>query len=587
MNSKKNINAIICPECQINCSLINSFSNSSLSSQILLSLNCLNQTHMLNKKKNINKNFYNAIQQCSIHKDKFVHYQCTACDTFLCDECSKKHKEEIPSHTQIEFLSKSNKKCHIHQEALLFNCDTCKQLLCVKCKSGGNHSGHTINDNIYENYFYYTKKSKLEDFIKSKKDQVKQIDDLIQKLFVLKGIIQKEIYDFSEILDNSQFFQDIIDDYFVIDGQTPQSKIEKNQKELQKNKLGASFNKIFSQIKKDNYSMYELKNTFNFNTKIDLIRATKNNNVITGINKQTISIFKVETQKYIGTIIVKEKFTNFLEILEGKNLAVVKENNEIDIFDLNQFTRIGVLKAHREAITSIYEFLNSKRLVSSSLDKTIKIWSLVDYSCIKVITEQFPITNMSISKKQPIIFCLLDQITTNNICIFDMKKKNLISKIYLTCQYSDSKILLYSPNIIIICNIKNEIAIIEQVKLEINYLTGHTDKITNVIKLKQKSSNKLINKYIASSSLDQTIKIWNPILRLLLYTIELKCIPEKIIPIKYGFITGVFSDKSFKIFNNEKLITSHVKKEHLCDILQLKNKSIMVISDTGSALIYH
>ena len=134
--------------------------------------------------------------------------------------------------------------------------------------------------------------------------------------------------------------------------------------------------------------MYELKNTFNFNTKIDLIRVTKNNNVITGINKQTISIFKVETQKYIGTIIVKEKFTNFLEILEGKNLAVVKENNEIDIFDLNQFTRIGVLKAHKEAITSIYEFLNSKRLISSSLDKFVSgDFELADNNNLKELSQ--------------------------------------------------------------------------------------------------------------------------------------------------------------------------------------------------------
>lgn len=584
MNSKKNNQVIICPKCRINFSIINSFSNVSLSSQILVSLSCPNQSHVQCGVKNKNNSFYNTVQKCSIHKDKFYRYQCTTCDIFLCPECSKKHQNEMPTHVQIEVISKSNKKCHIHQEALLYNCDTCKELLCVKCISGGNHSEHKINNNIYENYFYYTKKENLEDFINTKKEQVKKIDDLIVNLFILKGTLQKEISDFSEILENSQFFQDIIDNYFVIDSKTAQENLKKSQN----NQLGESFNNIFSQTRKENlsnYGTYELKNAFNFNAKIDLIKATKNNNIIAGINGKTISIFKVELQKYIGTIIVKENFTNFLEVLDGKNLAIAENDNEIEIFDLNKFTRTGILKGHKKDITSIHEILNEKGLITSSLDKTIKIWSLVNYTCIKEINEQYPIINMSFSKKQRKFFCLFGEKIFNNICVLDLEKTDLIPKLSFTCQNLDSKILICPPNIIVICTIKNQIVILD-VKKEINYLDGHKDKIIDIVKLKKNNSNNQPNKYIASSSLDQTIKIWNPGLKLLLYNIELKCTPAKIISLKYGLVAGVFSDNSFKIYNNGNLIVSHPEKNHLNDILQLKNMSIMVISE-NLALIYH
>ncbi len=73
----------------------------------------------------------------------------------------------------------------------------------------------------------------------------------------------------------------------------------------------------------------------------------------------------------------------------------------MQLWNTKDLSLVGVLKGHKRAIWSIEFSPVDQALVSSSGDKTIKIWSITDFSCLKV-----RLLLSSYSSISPIVFYL-------------------------------------------------------------------------------------------------------------------------------------------------------------------------------------
>lgn len=75
--------------------------------------------------------------------------------------------------------------------------------------------------------------------------------------------------------------------------------------------------------------------------------------------------------------------------LSNKNLAS-SETDGIKIWDYhNNYQNIAILIGHKQLVYKIIEI--NDNLISGSVDKTVKVWSLKKYQCIMTITNHFNI----------------------------------------------------------------------------------------------------------------------------------------------------------------------------------------------------
>jgi U3 small nucleolar RNA-associated protein 13 len=117
------------------------------------------------------------------------------------------------------------------------------------------------------------------------------------------------------------------------------------------------------------------------------------------IKKWDVSVAQGKKPRAIWTKRAHEKDINFIDVSPDDTLfASASQDRTVKIWSLEEGETVGVLRGHRRAVWSV-KFAPStvtasavggeagmkggKMVVTGSTDKTVKLWSLVDFSCLK------------------------------------------------------------------------------------------------------------------------------------------------------------------------------------------------------------
>ena len=168
---------------------------------------------------------------------------------------------------------------------------------------------------------------------------------------------------------------------------------------------------------------------------------------------------KLENEREVAKL---THFVNTLLILENGRIACCSDKNSIDILDQNSFEIDLIIEGHEGKITSIAA-LEDGRLISSSLDNTIKIWKITSNSYLCEGT-----------------------IPTNEKGEYKITKLLSLNQSYFASCGSDSKIRIWETKMPNDC---------------INVLLGHSKTVKSILKL---GDNELV-----SGGHDLSIIFWD------------------------------------------------------------------------------
>lgn len=82
----------------------------------------------------------------------------------------------------------------------------------------------------------------------------------------------------------------------------------------------------------------------------------------------------------------------------GDQLAIVRDNFTVELWDLESQTLVHTLAGHRDAVAAVAFSRDGKLLASGGLDRTVRIWSLSDGNVVKVLEgHTHPVTDVTFS----------------------------------------------------------------------------------------------------------------------------------------------------------------------------------------------
>lgn len=134
--------------------------------------------------------------------------------------------------------------------------------------------------------------------------------------------------------------------------------------------------------------------------------------VITGSDDRTVKCWDMSTgttttpftPRSMYTQKAHDKDINSIDVSsDDKLFATASQDRMIKIFGVEDGQMIGVLKGHRRGVFSAKFSATERVLVSGSGDSTIKLWSLTDFTCLKVLLDSTGLTNRR-SKDIPMLF---------------------------------------------------------------------------------------------------------------------------------------------------------------------------------------
>lgn len=550
MNAESNVKdkLFLCPFCTTNISIINSFSHPS-NCQLLLTSQCKSQSHQPYLHKKYSK-FYNCLEKCPIHNERFVQFQCITCNTLLCSQCREKHIKEDNTHIIITQISKSNSYCKEHHNQIQFYCKSCMKQICEKC-SKTTHKSHEISEDLIQ-YLLYENNGKLNELKDMKIKQIAQLNNIIKGILNVKNIIQQELLDICDAMSNNE---DILRSL--------------------KNSIVVTHN---STIK-----TYANKETIDTHAKsIYSIKEISNNRFLFGSTDNTITIWDQGKNKPIGEFSNADKIGVFIPILNDTNVAVVTRERDISIWDIKSNRLLSTLSQHQTFITSLHEITKEEphTLLSSSFDGTIIIWNLKTFKIMKKIIHPITINKLDVFPDQSQLIFISDESQINNVIISSIKLKKYE---YLTSSEISGGFSFLKNNIIGMYN-KN----FEVVRLNLNSnlftnLKGHKQRIIQMLQL----NNCAIKEECAATfSVDRTVKVWNIIKGELMYDLYDTNNPVKGLEMPNGNMVVLYANSSVKIFRKISVLHTIKETENVTDIISMNNNNIVLATDRGIIQIY-
>lgn len=320
------------------------------------------------------------------HKSKKSSMFCINCKKWLCSECAEYHDMFASNHSITFHDVILNLKCPIHDESFTHYCYICKKNVCRLCyKTHALHSikySDIINDDLALQLNSDFKKVSSNVVTKNMKIKVALKEGIVEEIKKLNELINKldsdEEKSYNTNLSLIKFLWTILDNYNSTRG-TPTFNIFQNANNnllFNLNSFNINLRKSFSENAHD-----FLKYLDNFYI-IDFMQIKQKfkDNKINAIKKQG----NVTDLKLLKEIKIHKEMIYSIYYSPTKSLLFSgSADKTIKIYD-EAFLCFLSFQAHSDIITSINELENGK-IISSSLDNTVKIWT-IDKSEVKCDT---------------------------------------------------------------------------------------------------------------------------------------------------------------------------------------------------------
>ena len=122
----------------------------------------------------------------------------------------------------------------------------------------------------------------------------------------------------------------------------------------------------------------------------------------------TIFVYSFCLNKVVNSFIFHTfPITKVIQLETNRNCIVTASQDKlIAIHDIiKNIKGIYILKGHKGCVNDIKELPHLNELISCSTDKSLRIWSLKSYTCIRLIIEYNSISSIAYSLKHKLIIC--------------------------------------------------------------------------------------------------------------------------------------------------------------------------------------
>lgn len=207
----------------------------------------------------------------------------------------------------------------------------------------------------------------------------------------------------------------------------------------------------------------------------------------------SISIYSLILNKELYTLKGHSDNINSLLLLSNNLLASGSFDTDIIIWNYQEKQKVSVLRAHTQRIWRLAEF-SKGILYSFANDKTMKLWDINTFSCVKSVT----LTGSAYCVEKVYDTSLVIGLDKNYFIIYDIENFNLVDK--KNMKYYAYSILGLSDHKFLIGNLRGIATLFDCNFNEIKKFKFHKDTVSGLIEVG--------NGDIISSSWDKTIKIW-------------------------------------------------------------------------------
>ena len=382
--------------------------------------------------------------------DKNNFFYCSKCKMFLCNICQNKHpngdKHDLINYKRYDSL------CTNHSNLFDSYCIECEKNICSFCKK--DHKGH----NFINLYDFDVSDNTIMNF----KKEIEELKEKINNLDLIKTLLDSAFEDLRMLNDFEIKLREIILNTYLYENRQKNLNyyVIKNLKNCQLTNINKIeyYNTIYNEG--DNY-IQKLKNMKEiqihnfltiFNEKsINYCQQLKDGRLAICNSENELKIYDIDNFEEQMSIILHNDYINSFNQLKDGRIITCSADNSMKIIQLNknEYKLEQTLKGHSDIVKKVIE-INDNILISISYDKTIIIWELdknTDYHYYKSI-------NKINIEETGNIYAINDK----EFVSLEYKKANL--KFWKIDDYSNHKTLkeIYSSN----ANYNNNICLLDK-----------------------------------------------------------------------------------------------------------------------------
>jgi len=135
---------------------------------------------------------------------------------------------------------------------------------------------------------------------------------------------------------------------------------------------------------------------FSFGAHIGAIKAIavdeNGENLATGGDDEYIKVYNLKTRKEKGELLQHQGSITSLTFYKSSHLMSTSQDSTVCIWRTLNWMCLHVLGGHKDAVTSVAIHPSGKMAFSSSLDRTLRLWNLVEGRCAYITKPALPKT---------------------------------------------------------------------------------------------------------------------------------------------------------------------------------------------------